>query len=294
MTVGEIYDGSVYLCEFMNNRMMKLHDKSTISAGDGVRYETIPGLKYLRNRQAIAARKTLRNGVNQALTGDSTPGTLYARRMEMIPLEVVVRSGFMGSWLERNPTFIAHWDMPEVEFFYKKTYDKRIGGFIDGNDLRMERTESIKALKASKTVFPDPYMLHAGDITWEVHDAHAPLGEALAIIEFDWPRAQMERMALKAFWLLHDAFLRLDCKAYHLDFSKLRLADIKFEFGINPETGEVWLADTVTLDSMRLLMDGIFDKDHQLSKQVFRDGADLKKVKAIYQLGTMLMEAALL
>lgn len=102
--------------------LVVLVHKDSISAGDGVRRNDIPGKGALSGRTA-ANVFTMLNGAGVPTHFVSAPGPteMIARRCEMIPVEVVMRRRATGSYLKRHPEVAegTRFDPVLVEYFLK-------------------------------------------------------------------------------------------------------------------------------------------------------------------------------
>src|SRR4029453_9373953 len=95
--------------------------KDDITAGDGVRRNTLPGKSALSGRTTANVFRLLQEaGISTHFVDAPADDQMVVRYFTMIPLEVVMRRIATGSYLKRN-------DVPEgtrfdptiVEFFYK-------------------------------------------------------------------------------------------------------------------------------------------------------------------------------
>ena len=96
--------------------------KDAISAGDGVRRNTIPGKGSLSGRTAANVFALLnRHGIPTHFVAAPADDTMIVRRCRMIPLEVVMRRLATGSYLKRQPETAEgeRFDPVLVEFFVK-------------------------------------------------------------------------------------------------------------------------------------------------------------------------------
>ncbi len=298
--IDNTYEGSVYQVKRVRSGIITMTDKGTISAYDGERYEHIPGLAEVRMAQTVHALTYLtRLGVPTSFIKAEDATTIQCVEAHLFPLEVVVRKALIGSHLKRYPEAKPRW-LPSkevlVEFFHKQTFDARVGKLVDGNSLRQLGSAEIKRLKAEKKVFPDPFIV-PGDHQWQVYDAAAPMEKqkkALLSIPPLLTREQRDKvahMAAFAVKVLGKAFEHVNCNRLGIpDCTALRMADIKFEFGIAP-WGDIILCDVVNLDGMRLIINGKLGPNmRHLSKQVFRDGGSKAEVLKVYQQGLKAFE----
>ncbi len=159
---------------------------------------------------------------------------MVARRLDMYPIECVVRGYLSGSgWLEyQESQGVCGVPLP--------------AGLADGDRL------------------PEPIYTPA----WK-----APLGEHDENITFE---RTVEIVGAGAAAALRDASLQIFARASAIAESRgVILADTKFEFGADPSTGELTLADEVlTSDSSRYWDAALYstgDRTASFDKQIVRD-----------------------
>lgn len=217
--------------------------KDILTAGDGKRKEFLEGIGSLKTTMTCNIFSLLRlNGVNNHFLDNRGVNSFRALRCTMIPLEVVVRRSAppRSSYLKRHPQIKAGtiFSEPIVELFYK---DDAMGD-------------------------PLVYTGEEGKGSWLLFDPAKPPIEGKEVGSIapnlsDGEVAAVKGMARSTFEILEKAFAE----------QGLVLHDFKVEFGKHFRYGgySIMLADTVTLDEMRLTKDGkVLDKD------VFRVGGD--------------------
>lgn len=237
--------------------------KDDLTAGDGVKHDIMAGKAKLANATTCHVFDLLKSkGVPvayEAQDGD----TFITKLVTMIPVEVVVRNEAAGSFCKRNTEIVAGtiFDEPIVEFYYKTTGRDFFGVTLDCDD---------------------PLMIFSDDGTrLALHYPGRPIDHERPLFEISY--AQMSVAERR---LLHEQ-LKF-CKGIALQTNKYlaeawrqqegRLVDFKVECGILPD-GTIVLSDVIDCDSWRVMWKGL-----QLSKQSYRDGADLAKVLSVYQL----------
>lgn len=211
-----------------------------------------------------------------------------AKKCKMIALESVARRYAVGSALKRYPQLQEKGKLPhrfhrlKVEFFLKTTGGK-ILNFKDGDVCGQTPIDPEK-----DRPIEDPFISNPEAEIWVLHhpkypswderaELHCPvfrrniLPENIASIE------DIERLTRKVFLVLESAWAQLG----------IRLIDLKIEFGIGPD-GELLVSDVIDNDSWRLRT---IDWD-ELSKQLFRDNADMSVISEKY--ATVAVLAALL
>lgn len=187
-----------------------------------------------------------------------------APKVEMIPLEVVARRYFVGSFLKRNPQF-AGYDPPYrahqlyTEFFLKTTKGKLIGK--DGKTL----VEGLDPEKGEE----DPLIINPHEKAWMLFHSKKPKWESEAdlkrrvnrdgVVDIRVVTQEMDSILRQVFLVLEGAW----------NVFGYRLIDLKIEFGMTADNKLV-VADVIDNDSWRLRT----AEWRELSKQVFRDGGE--------------------
>ncbi|XP_055346924.1 multifunctional protein ADE2-like [Paramacrobiotus metropolitanus] len=217
-----------------------IHSKDIITAGDGVKRNTMEGKSVTSNRTACLIFGYLTEiGIKNHFLGKHDDVSFLARRCHMIPLEFVTRRLATGSFLKRNPGVPEGYTFspPKLETFFKD----------DENHDPQWSTEQIIAKKFT-------YTAEKGGIKKEVvigaDEIHLMLQQTRTIFE-----------------VLEKAWRTRDCV----------LVDMKIEFGVDAETGEIILADIIDSDSWRLWPHG--DKLQMKDKQVYRDAKEVNEDK---------------
>jgi phosphoribosylaminoimidazole-succinocarboxamide synthase len=296
-----LYRGSVYnlLPVADEPDHVDMEDTGWVSAGDGKRYEHHPRIAVARTRQAWAFDQILKqHNLPTAIKALMGPTTLQARRLTMIPLEVVARKINVpaGSHRKRFPDDPIG-ELPnglQIEFFHKKACDTRNGApkMVSGKVLRTMDKEEFDRCK-DVTIFPDPYLV-PGDNRWAVHPAHAAFSPDNALMVLLPPVAshikqQVEHLARQTFSVLEEVINKMDIASLGLpDARHLVMADLKLEFGVDWPMNitiqpllQLKIGDTVTLDSMRTLING--DGERHVSKEPFRQGGDIEQLANLYE-----------
>lgn len=219
-----------------------------------------------------------RAGIPVAYIEQVSSTEFAARRCTMIPLEAVARRQAVGSILKRQPDVANGYVFSPLkrEFFLKTT----------GGGLRIGDTIVVEGLDPKKGE-EDPYIVNPFRPAWVIVHPKEPLTETLQHplrVNIDAARVlhlsssegvTKAMLALDAH--LRNVFLVLEAVWANLGCA---LIDLKIEFGIDPNTGEVLVADVIDPDSWRLHDSG----GNELSKQAFRDGEPIDAVATKYLL----------
>ena len=174
--------------------------------------------------------------------------TFRARRVEMIPIELVARRIATGSFLDRNADIADGTVLADLVFevFEKDdaNHDPLLEFDFAGDVLRRVVPNEQAAV---------PLGLHAGDLISE-----EPLSDSRHATVTPELLAQLRELTLRTFEIVEQAWAGLGGTYF----------DFKIECGVDPRTGTLLVADVIDSDSGRLRFG---DKD--MSKQAYRDGS---------------------
>jgi phosphoribosylaminoimidazole carboxylase / phosphoribosylaminoimidazole-succinocarboxamide synthase len=203
-----------------------------------------------------------------------------AKKCQMIKLEVVARRYADGSYLKRNPHLRKIKNVPphrfhrlEIEFFLKTSG----GVIIDKDGCRLGNLPNDCLEKDKIKRVDDPFITDPNNDVWSLRHPKFPVWDdnsglssfigSRAILPDGVNVGEIENITRKVFLVLEAAWAKLG----------YRLVDFKIEFGIGPD-GELFVADVIDNDSWRLRT---WDWQ-ELSKQLFRDNAEMAVVAARY------------
>lgn len=181
--------------------------------------------------------------------------TFRARKVEMIPLELVARRIATGSLLDRHADIADGTVLADVVFevFEKNdaNHDPLLEFDFAGDALRRLVPNTKAALQLG---------VHAGDLI-----SQEPLSPSRYATITSKVLEQLRELTIRTFEIVEQAWAGLGGTYF----------DFKIECGVD-QTGTLLVADVIDSDSGRLRFD---DKD--MSKQAYRDGSqslpDLKK-----------------
>jgi phosphoribosylaminoimidazole-succinocarboxamide synthase len=220
-----------------------IESKDDITAGDVAKHDLLEG-------KAVTATATTCNvfelleaaGVKTHYRGRVDERTFRARRMRMIPLELVARRIATGSYLKRRPdvTEGTIFKQPVIEFFEKDD--------AHHDPLLIFDLPSRRVLRyvASKPLDEGFFNEQSLDETPFADMTGTQMMELMQVTE-------------QVFMVLEDAWAKLE----------VALVDLKIECGMDALTGELMVADVVDNDSWRIWPGG--DKAQMKDKQVYRD-----------------------
>lgn len=245
------FEGKTKIIEDAGNGDVLIRSKDYITAGDGAQRDVIVG-------KAAASTQTTCNifemlearGVRTHFVSRVDDVTFRARRVSMIPLELIARRYGVGSFRDRFP------DMPDgtvfedlvFEVFEKDdaNHDPLLQFDFDNGVLRRFVPNAKAAAELGEGV-------KAGDLIGE---------ESLTDSRYWYITPdllnQLRSITLNTFEIIEGAWASVG--GVYIDY--------KIECGIDPETGELLLADVIDSDSGRLRFG---DKD--MSKESYRDGS---------------------
>lgn len=220
-----------------------IESKDDITAGDGERRSVI-------NEKGIIATETTCNcfrllntaGIPTHFIDRVDDRTFRAKKVEMLPVEVIVRRIATGSYLERNPEVKEGFIFEEliIELFFKDDASH------------------------------DPMMIWSSDkLNFELYDSHKPKSEGYIK---DLPNGLLTSKRVIDFTAIKDLAKRIYIiieEAWRKQ--NVALVDFKVEFGYLP-SGILVLGDVIDNDSWRLWPGG--DKELMVDKQVYRNLKD--------------------
>ena len=227
-----------------------VESKDDITAGDGLRRDTIPDKAALSTATTTECFRLLsKAGVPHHFLLRCGPTTFHARSCAMIPIELVARRLATGSYLKRNPAVPeGHvFSEPEIEFYLKddRNHDPLVQPSADGS-------------------------------AWLLYDAKRPLDAGpVSTMPFHavtfglWQIDHIFVQRLQA--LLTASFLALE-KAWAQQ--RVTLCDLKIECGVALDGSyDLLVADVIDNDNWRIWPEG--DKSRMRDKQVYRDTPQL-------------------
>lgn len=212
-----------------------------------------------------------------------------AKKTNMIMLELVGRRYAVGSFLKRSPNFKTPKGMPPHRFhtwkfeLFLKTTEGRI---IDreGNHIG-DMCKDILVRDREKPI-DDPFIFDPFNELWRIHHPKIPTWDeensylnkgisSLFILPDGVSVKKLEEILKQTALVLEGAFAQFG----------IRFIDFKIEFGITSD-GKLLVSDVIDNDSWRLK-----DSDwNELSKQLFRDNADMDFISAKYSFVAKLVQ----
>ena len=235
-----------------------IRSKDDITAGDGAKRDTIEGKAVSSTTTTCNIFRLLGNeGVPTHFVERSDAVTFRARKVEMIPLELVARRIATGSFLDRNAEVRDGTVFADLVFEVFEKDDANHDPLLEfdfANDVLRRFVPNTKAA------------LERGDV-----DAGALLSEeklsrsrhagvTAELLE------QLRHLTVRTFEIVERAWASIGGTYF----------DFKIECGFDLETGDLLVADVIDSDSGRLRFG---EKD--MSKQAYRDGTqslpDIKK-----------------
>lgn len=235
-----------------------IRSKDDITAGDGAQRDVIEGKAASSTTTTCNIFRLLnQNGVPTHFVEQVDAVTFRARKVDMIPLELVARRIATGSFLDRNADIADGTVLADLVFevFEKDdaNHDPLLEFDFAGDGLR----RLVPNTKAARELGD----VHAGDLMSEEklsRSRHAAVTAPLL--------EQLRDLTVRTFEIVEHAWASLGGTYF----------DFKIECGFDHETGALLVADVIDSDSGRLRFG---DKD--MSKQAYRDGSqslpDIKK-----------------
>jgi len=194
-----------------------------------------------------------------------------AVKCKMISLEVVVRRYAVGSYLKRFPNLLKD-ENKTPHRFHRLVFElflKTTGGRIINQEGDLCGTTPVE----------DPFISNPENSIWSLNHPKIPIWDEKSELQCPVFRdnilpkgvtvEQIEGIARRTFLVLEGVWNQLG----------FRLVDFKLEMGINKD-GNLLIADVIDNDSWRLRTGDW----QELSKQLFRDNADIRKIADSYAL----------
>jgi RNA polymerase sigma factor (sigma-70 family) len=235
-----------------------VRSKDDITAGDGARHDVIEG--------KASSSTTSTCNIFQLLNNNHVPThflerfdtvTFRARKVEMIPLELVARRIATGSYLDRNAEIADGTVFANLVFEVFEKDDANHDPLLEFDFARDILRRFVPNTNAAAQIGD----ARAGDLISEERLSHSRF--AIVTLEL---LTQLRDLTVRTFEIVEQAWARVGGTYF----------DFKIECGFDHETGELLIADVIDSDSGRLRFG---DKD--MSKQAYRDGSqslpDIKK-----------------
>ncbi|HXW81866.1 MAG TPA: phosphoribosylaminoimidazolesuccinocarboxamide synthase [Acidimicrobiales bacterium] len=235
-----------------------IRSKDDITAGDGAKHDVIEG--------KAASSTTTTCNIFRLLDNNRVPThfverldavTFRARKVEMIPLELVARRMATGSFLDRNTDIADGTVFADLVFEVFEKDDANHDPLLEFDFARDVLRRFVPNTKAALQLGD----VHAGDLISEEMLSHSRYAAVTSeLLE------QLRHLTVRTFEIVEQAWARLGGTYF----------DFKIECGFDHETGALLVADVIDSDSGRLRFG---NKD--MSKQAYRDASqslpDIKK-----------------
>lgn len=242
MSNNILIEGKTKIVYEYGPRDVVITNKDDITAGDGARRDVIADKAVLSTRTNVNCFELLRrHGIPTHYVAGFDSVSFVARRVNMIPLELVVRRIATGSYLKRRPdvTEGTIFDDLVVEFFHKDDPNHDPLAIIDLVGRRMLRYVASRPIEQG---YLDEHPIPAGVGASTIDQLVSVTRDTFTVLEAAWAS------------------------------QNVTLVDLKIECGFDATTGELLVADEVTNDGWRLWPGG--DKSRQRDKQVYRELVD--------------------
>jgi phosphoribosylaminoimidazole-succinocarboxamide synthase len=235
-----------------------IKSKDDITAGDGAKHDVIKGKAASSTTTTCNIFRLLNNHrVPTHFVEQVDAVTFRARRVEMIPLELVARRIATGSFVDRNA------DVPDgtvLAYLVFEVFEKDDANHDPLLEFDFER-DVLRRVVANTPAALQIGAVHAGDVINEEALSRSRYAAVTSgLLE------QLRDLTVRTFEIVEQAWAGLGGTYF----------DFKIECGFDHETGALLVADVIDSDSGRLRFG---DKD--MSKQAYRDGSqslpDIKK-----------------
>jgi RNA polymerase sigma factor (sigma-70 family) len=234
-----------------------IRSKDDITAGDGEKHDVIDGKAASSTTTTCNVFRLLADhGVPTHFVEQVDAVTFRARRVEMIPLELVARRIATGSFLDRYPDIADGTVFADLVFEVFEKDDANhdpLLGFDFANDLLRRYVPNTLAAASLGA--------RAGDLANE-----EPLSQSRFSAVTAELLERLRELTVRTFEIVEQAWAALGGTYF----------DFKIECGFDVEHGTLLVADVIDSDSGRLRFG-----DRDMSKQAYRDGSqslpDIKK-----------------
>lgn len=220
-----------------------IENKDNITAGDGAKHDLIQGKGFLSTETTCNCFRLLNKvGVPTHFIERVNRKTFRARRMQMIPIELVARRIAAGSFLKRHPDVREGtvFNELEVEFFFKD--DAKHDPL-----MRYNESDGFWYLWDAKIPFPSDFVDKLSSAS--IMEGHILNGKVVA---------ELEDITRRVFLVFEKAWLQ----------QNITLVDLKIECGYTT-SGILLVGDVIDNDSWRIWPSG--DKALMKDKQIYRD-----------------------
>ncbi len=246
MTLDKYAEGKTKIIwSTAEKEVVLIESKDDITAGDGARRDIIEHKGILATETTCNCFSLLNTrGIPTHFLERESERRFLARRVKMIPIELVVRRIAKGSYPKRHPEVVEGtvFDNLIFESFYKDdslhdplmVWDERMGTFV---------------LYNAKVPVGKGYLFNL-----RKNEIISPQGRPLDKTDMD----QLREIACNVFLILEKAWKEID----------VVLVDLKIECGWTSDSPIV-VADVIDNDSWRIWPSG--DKSQMKDKQVYRD-----------------------
>lgn len=203
-----------------------------------------------------------------------SPTEFLAWKCDMIPLEVVGRRYAVGSYIKRHPIFKRYLEVKGEEYRFSNLV---VEYFLKTSKGKLIKNKKVLVEVDAQKGEEDPYIQDVFADFWKLYHSKKPSGYPGAflgkkvwrkkVIENKETIRSMENYFRNIFSFLEKAW---DCLTYCL-------IDLKVEFGFDFNR-KLRVADVIDNDSWRLRD----PRGKELSKEVFRQGGELKDIERNY------------
>jgi RNA polymerase sigma factor (sigma-70 family) len=226
-----------------------IRSKDDITAGDGAQHDVIDGKAASSTTTTCNIFRLLdSHGVPTHFLEQVDAITFRARRVEMIPLELVARRIATGSFLDRNAGIAEGTVFTDLVFEVFEKDDANHDPLLEFDFEHDALRRFVPNTKAAVQLG-----VHAGDLLGEEplsSSRHARVTAELL--------EQLRELTTRTFEIVEQAWAGLGGTYF----------DFKIECGFDAEDGTLLVADVIDSDSGRLRFG-----DRDMSKQAYRDGS---------------------
>jgi phosphoribosylaminoimidazole-succinocarboxamide synthase len=280
-------EGKTKIVSNLDNNNVLIVNKDTLTAGDGVRNESLDVAAYKTTQMVNVFKLLTKEGISNAFIDRISDVSVECHKCDMLPIEFIARRYAFGSYLKRRPYMKRpdpmKFEYPTTELFHKYSVviepDQK-PYIIPESDARKQflRNGEWKFVD----VYTDPFIVPNTD-KWYLHpnnekfDIWGVIISIDPVLSFDELSYCLNELLTPCFLALENAWSKVETK-----HGPVTLVDLKIEIGKRLTDNKLVIADTITNDEWRIWPGG--DPKQQLDKQCFRDGNDLSSVEEKYEL----------
>lgn len=244
-----LIEGKTKIIKDRGDGTVDVLSKDIITAADGARSDPMEGKAASSTRTTCNLYEVLaRRGVANHFVERIDATTFRARKVNMIPIELVARRIASGSYVDRFPEVALGTVFDELVFEMFEKDDDRHDPLIEFNFNNGTLFRYVPNVKAASEMGAEP-----GDLmSAQVLSISRYADVTLELVD------QLRELTLRTFAILEELWASVGGT----------FTDLKIEAGFDDETRRLLLADVIDAEAGKLSFG-----DRDMSKQPYRDGS---------------------